>query len=177
MSSNRDSSLIMKRHYLLISKSAFLVSHCIVLRPQLIIRSFHNNMAPFLFGYQLEFERFPYLTNGPPSITPFILGVLSLLSSERLPKFRQYYSPLQNYVEMLVHTSPAESWQNIATSLLEHNTDDTRDVLDPELGIGPEEIVAACILASYMPEGQAQQRAYIAESAFKWARGWIKASE
>ena len=131
-------------------------------------------MAPFLFGYQLEYHRFPYLSDGPPSITPFILSVLSLLSSERLPAFNHLKGPLTSYVEELVHTSPAESWQNIASSRLEHNTDDTRDVLDPELGIGPEEIVAACILASYMPDGQAQQRTYIAESAFKWARGWIK---
>lgn len=137
--------------------------------------SFHENMTPFLFGYQLEFGRFPYLSDGPPSITPFILGVLCMLSSERIPQFRPYLVPLRAYVSGLLR-SPAESWQNIATSQLEHNTDEKNDVLDPELGIGPEEIVGACILATYMYEDNIGERAQIADMAFKWARGWIKVS-
>lgn len=136
--------------------------------------SFHTNMSPFLFGYQLEYHRFPYLSDGPPSITPFILGVLCSLSSTRLTAFRHYIAPLTSHVEDLLHHSPAESWQDISTSRLERNTDDTQDVLDPELGIGPEEIVAACILASFMRDDQIPHRLHIAECAFKWARGWIK---
>lgn len=96
-----------------------------------------------------------------------------MLSSERIPQFRPYLAPLRAEVLSLLG-SPAESWQNIVTSQLERNTDETRDVLDPELGIGPEEIVGACILAMYMYEDNPGDRARIAGEAFKWARGWIK---
>lgn len=133
-------------------------------------------MAPFMFGYQIEFGRFPYLTDGPVSITPFILSVQCLLAAERIPQFRSYCDPLAGYVTVLLRDSPAESWQNIAQSRESRNTDDANDVLDPELGIGPEEIVGACILATYGPKLEQGDRANIAESAFKWARGWIKVS-
>ena len=48
------------------------------------------------------------------------------------------------------------------------------DTLDPELGIGPEEIVGACILAMYW-RNTPEEAASIAAYAFTWARGWIKA--
>lgn len=46
------------------------------------------------------------------------------------------------------------------------------DPLDAEFGLGPEEIVAACVLATYMVDRR--EGALIARFAFRWARGWIR---
>lgn len=43
---------------------------------------------------------------------------------------------------------------------------------DPELGIGPEEIVAVCALASFI--SQREEAKMIATYAFTWAKGWTK---
>jgi hypothetical protein len=131
-------------------------------------------MAPFMFGYQLEIGRFPFLKEGLVSLTPFILGVMCTLSSERLPHSRELHESLKSHVVQLLKNSPAESWQNFEMSRAEENTDETVDKLDPELGIGPEEIVGACILASYMRTDELGSMSTIAEMAFTWARGWIK---
>jgi hypothetical protein len=127
-----------------------------------------------MFGYQLELGRFPFLQEGIITLTPFILGVMCMLSSERVPQFASQVDTFKAYVVELLHRSPAESWQNLALSKAEQNTDETIDKLDPELGIGPEEIVGACILAAYMRTDDFSDMSAIAEAAFTWARGWIK---
>lgn len=99
-----------------------------------------------------------------------------MLSSERVPEFYSHHDRLQEYVVKLLKNSPAESWQNFETSKADHNTDETIDKLDPELGIGPEEIVGACIVAAYMRTDDLDNMSTIAEMAFTWARGWIKVS-
>ncbi|EIW72567.1 hypothetical protein TREMEDRAFT_58737 [Tremella mesenterica DSM 1558] len=136
-----------------------------------LVAYFHANMSPLLFGYQLELGQFPYLPEGPRVITPLILGVMCLLASERIPKLFQYHTNLADEVKDLLLKSPAESWQDLA-SATKVIDDKDEDQLDPELGIGPEEIVAACVLATWMSERP--EAATIAASAFKWARGWIK---
>jgi hypothetical protein len=87
-----------------------------------------------------------------------------------------HHNDLKSYVAKLLRNSPAESWQDLESSKAVCNTDETIDKLDPELGIGPEEIVGACILASYMRSDELDNRSTIAEMAFTWARGWIKVS-
>jgi hypothetical protein len=129
-----------------------------------------------MFGYQLEIGRFPFLKEGLVSLTPFIMGIMCMLSSERVPESNSHYESLKVYVHKLLDESPAESWQNFAMSKAEYNTDETIDKLDPELGIGPEEIVGACIMAAYMRADEPSLPAAIAEMAFSWARGWIKVS-
>lgn len=52
--------------------------------------------------------------------------------------------------------------------------DDADDELDPELGIGLEEIVAACCLAMFRTNTAAAR--LINRHAFRWARGWVKVS-
>lgn len=46
------------------------------------------------------------------------------------------------------------------------------DKWEPELGIGPEEIVAACLLAAFISERD--QAKIIAVCAFTWVKGWTK---
>ena len=132
--------------------------------------SFHEHLSPSLFGYHLEFGHFPYLPDGPRTMTPFILAVLSLVSSERLSPFVNLHGPLRNEVTSLLLTSPAGSWQDLSTA---KTLDGGEDALDPELGIGPEEIVAACILATFWSDSPGDG-VVIASHAFRWARGWIK---
>lgn len=92
---------------------------------------------------------------------------------------------------MLMH-SPAESWQTFESSKEKgpngqegsnKTIDDVRlgpalemvdDTWDPELGIGPEEIVAVCALASFI--SQREEAKMIATYAFTWAKGWTKVS-
>lgn len=128
-----------------------------------------------MYGYQLEFGRFPYLAAGPTTITPLILAVLCLLGSERLAHLSYYRGALYGAVKTLLLESPAESWQRLGTAV-NKNPDgiNGEDELDPELGIGPEEIVGAAMLSMWI--GGRNDAMWIADVAFKWARGWIRVS-
>lgn len=124
----------------------------------------------FLYGYRLEFGEFPYLPQGPATITPFILAVLCMLGSQRIHSLSHLREPLEEAVKGLLLDSPSESWQSIKAN--ENNRDGQDDELDPELGIGPEEIIGAAVLSMWISDrGNAS---WIAASAFRWARGWIK---
>ena len=85
----------------------------------------------------------------------------------------------------MLMTSPAESWQTIQGSKEIRDAKNKEQVLgkaldadtndwDAELGIGPEEIVAACVLAAYI--GTKEHAKHIADYAFMWARGWTAVS-
>jgi hypothetical protein len=156
--------------------------------------SFHEHIAPHLFGYSLELCRFPYLPDGPRSITPFIFAVECLLASERVAELSQYHTRLAEETTDMMIKSPAESWMSFpgykpsptgvshpvevkgeqvlghAVSALSAITADHS--WEPELGIGPEEIVAACMLAAFISERD--QAKIIAVCAFTWAKGWTK---
>jgi hypothetical protein len=130
----------------------------------------------WLFGYRLEFNKFPYIPNGPCVMTPFILSVLCFISSERIPSMHGLQNILGQEVNTLLLNSPADSFIGTLASPLGGNGSrdegDADEELDPELGIGPEEIVGACALAMYTSDREIA--ATIAASAFRWARGWIK---
>nr|XP_019049434.1 hypothetical protein I302_03223 [Kwoniella bestiolae CBS 10118]OCF28364.1 hypothetical protein I302_03223 [Kwoniella bestiolae CBS 10118] len=138
-----------------------------------LVNYFHKSISPLLYGYPLQFYRFPYIA-GPGYITPLLLSVLCLISSERLSSFhKRYHHILAEEVTNLLQTSPAESWQRFEGGYTADFGDPEGDEpLDAEFGLGPEEIVAACMLATYMT--QREQASVIARSAFRWARGWIK---
>ncbi|WWC86430.1 uncharacterized protein L201_001307 [Kwoniella dendrophila CBS 6074] len=141
-----------------------------------LVKYFHKSLSPLLYGYPLSFYKFPYIS-GPKYITPLLLSVLCLISSERRNCFSiRYHTILAEEVTNLLETSPAESWQRFEIGIGYNTTDfgdpDGDEPLDAEFGLGPEEIVAACILATYMTERE--QASVIARSAFRWARGWIK---
>ncbi|KAK4684348.1 hypothetical protein P7C73_g5834, partial [Tremellales sp. Uapishka_1] len=128
-----------------------------------MVTYFHANVTPFLFGYELAFGKFPYHPQGPTAITPFILSVMCLVASERVKAFHPYRSVIGDAVTHYLKHSPADSFAKPG---------DDDDELDPETGIGPEEIVATCILAMFMDERKEART--IAGSAIKWATGWIK---
>ena len=142
-------------------------------------------MSPFLFGYHLQLRAFPYLPEGPTHITPFILAVECLLAAERIPNLYSYHDRLADAVLTMLMTSPAESWQTIQGSKEIRDAKAKEQVLgkafdgdttdwDAELGIGPEEIVAACTLATFI--GQKEHARHIAQYAFMWVRGWTAVS-
>ncbi|WWC58781.1 uncharacterized protein I303_101325 [Kwoniella dejecticola CBS 10117] len=139
-----------------------------------LVTFFHRSLSPLMYGYTLSFHQFPYLA-GPARITPLLLSVLCLISSDRISSEfeRRYHRILAEEVTNLLQTSPAESWQRFEGIYTPDFGDpDGDDPLDAEFGLGPEEIVASCILATYMT--QREQASVIARSAFRWARGWIR---
>lgn len=109
-------------------------------------------------------------------MTPFILSVLCFISSERVPSMHGHQAVLGNEVNQLLLNSPADSFISTLESPFNGGTglkdEDGEEELDPELGIGPEEIVGACVLATFTTDRESAST--IAASAFKWARGWIK---
>ncbi|WVF70291.1 hypothetical protein IAT40_005080 [Kwoniella sp. CBS 6097] len=137
-----------------------------------LVKYFHSHISVFLYGYNLQFQKFPYI-GGPSVITPLLLAVLCLISSERFSSLHHYHPALAEEVSKLLSTSPAESWQTFEGSsyTADFGDVDGDDPLDAEFGLGPEEIVAACVLATYMTERE--EAVLIARSAFRWARGWI----
>ncbi|WWD17687.1 hypothetical protein CI109_102128 [Kwoniella shandongensis] len=138
-----------------------------------MVNYFHRHLSYFLYGYQLQFRKFPYLEGGPATITPLILAVLCLATTDRNALFSRYHGALIEEVLLLLKTSPAESWQRFEGSYTADFGDvDSDEPLDAEFGLGPEEIVAACVLATWMTERE--EAAMIARSAFRWARGWIR---
>lgn len=144
-------------------------------------------MSPHLFGYDLQLRKFPYLSDGPRSITPFILAVECLLASERITELYPFHSPLADAVLQMMVTSPAESWQtfqgsrkdrdeqicSVGDALRRETAEDALD-WDPELGIGPEEIIGVCALSSFMSERDHAKT--ISVHAFSWAKGWANVS-
>ena len=87
----------------------------------------------------------------------------------------------------MIVTSPAESWQTFQGSRNDRTEQMSavgdaiqREVKgeelewDPELGIGPEEIVGVCALTSFMSERDHAKT--ISVHAFSWARGWASVS-
>ncbi|BEI84348.1 hypothetical protein CcaverHIS002_0409520 [Cutaneotrichosporon cavernicola] len=153
----------------------------------ILVDFFHSKLVRWLFGYRLEFDKFPYIPNGPCVMTPFILSVLCFISSERIPAMHGLQHTLGNEVNQLLLNSPADSFLSTLDSPFSSNAahlnaigvgsgsrddGDGEDELDPELGIGPEEIVGACMLAMFTVDRDIASA--IAASAFSWARGWIK---
>ena len=104
-------------------------------------------------------------------MTPFILGVTCLLGSERLPGYINHNQQIVLHVEHLLKTSPAGSWTTFEASRGDGKLVEAEDKLDPELGIGPEEIVGASILTMFTHDAHTRQ--IFADYAFRWARGWI----
>ena len=133
--------------------------------------SFHARMAVSLFGFQMAFGRFPYLLNGPSTITPLILATMCLVAAERLPPHHQYFVALKQEVERLLESSPGDSLFTQERPIRRPVLDDEDDI-DRELGIGPEEIIAACILTTFSSE--VAETHHTASLAFHWARGWTK---
>ncbi|WWD22221.1 hypothetical protein CI109_106712 [Kwoniella shandongensis] len=80
---------------------------------------------------------------------------------------------LQLEIDELLEGSPTESLFGPTTlPQLGDNNDAAADNWDPELGIGPEEVVAATVLALYSEDVTLAGR--LARCAFDWARGLME---
>lgn len=95
-----------------------------------------------------------------------------------MPELFHYHASLAEAVKKLLMESPAGSWRsidNVQEALVEGSLILGEDEIDPELGIGPEEIVAAAMLSLWMSDKALG--AEFAATAFRYARGWIKVSQ
>ncbi|ODO05929.1 hypothetical protein I350_04990 [Cryptococcus amylolentus CBS 6273] len=138
-----------------------------------LINYFHSRMSGFLYGYRLQLGHFPYLPEGPSTLTPLILAILCLVTCDHLPHLAHLRSPLQDEISSALNTSPAKSWQNFDATVSKDFGDlDGEDAIDAEFALGPEEIVGLCVVATWMVDRR--EAALIARVAFRWARGWIE---
>lgn len=117
-----------------------------------------NKHSRDMYGFPLQENKYPFLPSGLPTITPFICSVLCLVVAERVPTFHNLAPRLH---ELALQTCPVDDYV----------ADEVDPVHDIELGIGPEEITAACVLSMYMPsDGK------FSVAAFNWAQGLFKVS-
>jgi len=105
-------------------------------------------------------------------ITPFILSVICYISSEQRTSTQHLCQSLGDEVSLLLVNSPADTFlASLRPTEDPAHLDDESD-LDPELGIGIEEIVGALILALFMRDRD--KAGQTASTAFNWMRGFMR---
>ena len=128
-------------------------------------------MGPSLFGY--DPLQIPYHPGSGPFISPLILAVICAIASERDPKYppdlrvKLYHEALE-----LISSSPTGSFMNtvdLETVRLQP------EEWDPELGIGPEEVVAVSYLALFIDDRVRGPN--IARLSRRWVEGLINVSD
>lgn len=104
-------------------------------------------------------------------MTPFIMSVLCLAASKRSTEYKQHVGVLDGEVSDLLRqctlTGNVFGFDDIATESM-------GEIWDPELGIGPEEVVGAAVLALFSDDRKDAR--VTAATALKWAEGLIKVS-
>jgi hypothetical protein len=124
-----------------------------------------------MYGFTIRTYEYPFLAAGKSTITPYILSVMSLVAAERLPAFHPLVPALAaetsaaNLVELATATDP-----DVAEAYVTGETED-EPFFNVELGIGPEEITATSVLASFTT---APDSHIAAKAANEWARGFAK---
>jgi hypothetical protein len=117
-------------------------------------------------------SRWPYLPAGKSTITPLILGSICLIAAERIPRYHDTLSHLANsdLAESILNVSPGLSF---APGTDASQVNGLEPDLDLELGIGPEEICALLVYATFSCSPRSD---IIATTAFEWTRGYLKVS-
>jgi hypothetical protein len=124
-----------------------------------------------MYGFTIRTYEYPFLATGKSTVTPYILSVMALVAAERLPAFHPLVPALQmessvlNPVDLAAATDP-----EVAETYVTGETED-EPFFNVELGIGPEEITATAVLASF---STAQDSHVAAKAANEWARGFAK---
>ncbi len=133
--------------------------------------SFVETLAPVMYGFTIRTYEYPFLPAGKATITPYILTVMALVAAERLPAFHPLVPVLAqetsdtNPVELIAATDPesAECYRNGETG--------EEPIFNVELGLGPEEITATAVLASFSTSTDSH---VAGKAANEWARGFAK---
>lgn len=138
------------------------------------------HITQHLFGFPLQLGSWPYLPAGKSTITPLILGSICLIASERIPAYHSTVSRLvaSDLGDSILGATSGLSWAPIKEG--EERKEESRDGreaggeepdLDLELGIGPEEICALLVYASFSSSPRSDA---IARCGFEWTRGYLK---
>lgn len=129
----------------------------------LLVDFFHQHLSCFLCGFPLQLGAWPYLPEGGKSyITPLILGAMCLVAAERLPEFHHLVQPLTTELrDVILEVKPP------APPI----PGGEEPELDPELGIGVEEITALLIAATFV---NSRNSTNVAQLAFHWTRNYLK---
>lgn len=97
------------------------------------------------------------------------------VASERSTRHHSLSRALALEISDLLARSPADSlfWQIAQNGKSPDETlRNDEDEIDLEMGIGPEEVLGACILSSFSEDPS--RATELGLLAFRWARGWIK---
>ncbi|ORY85984.1 hypothetical protein BCR35DRAFT_302615 [Leucosporidium creatinivorum] len=146
---------------------------------EVLLDFFHAHLAPHFLGFPLQLRSWPYLPAGKSTITPLILGSICLVSAERIPAYHETVSRLvaSDLGESILNATAGLSWappkdgDKGETRGREGAAGGEEPDLDLELGIGPEEISALLIYASFSSSPRSDA---IARCAFEWTRGYLK---
>ncbi|KAM0786131.1 hypothetical protein ACM66B_006940 [Microbotryomycetes sp. NB124-2] len=143
---------------------------------EVLLDFFHAQLAPHFNGFVLRMRAWPYLPAGKSTITPLVLSSICLVAAERLPRYHLLLDRLESsdLTDPILNATPGKSFAPGSELTAGNNSSSNNGLepdLDPELGIGPEEISALLVYASF---SSSSRSAVIARTAFEWARGYLK---
>lgn len=112
----------------------------------------------------------PYLPTGKAFITPLILTSICMLAAERIPRYHDLCRTIagSDLGRAIVDATPGLAFAPGQDGATDNGLEPD---LDLELGIGPEEITALLLYASFSSSPRSD---IIAHTAFEWTRGYLK---
>ena len=118
------------------------------------------------------YRRWPYLPTGKAFITPLIFTSICMLAAERIPRYHDLRQSIarSDLGRAVVDATPGLAFAPGQEGASENGLEPD---LDLELGIGPEEITALLLYASFSSSPRSD---VIARTAFEWTRGYLKVS-
>lgn len=141
---------------------------------EVLVTFFHSHLAPHLLGFPFIDHAFPFLREGPRTMTPLVFGVVVLVAALRLPQYRYLVPDLESFLaESVLNVEPGNYFVATETAGGSEKKGEEPD-LDLELGIGPEEILGVCIYAMFGFSQRENRSHIIAQTAFEWTRGYLK---
>ena len=136
-------------------------------------RSFHTHLAPHLLGFPFVPNAFPFLREGPSTMTPLIFGVVCLVSALRIPSYHHLVPSLESFLaDSVLLVEPGNCFAEVEQGRRFERGEEPD--LDLELGIGPEEILALGIYSMFGFSQRPSRSHIIAQTAFEWTRGYLK---
>lgn len=126
----------------------------------------------------MQLRSWPFLPAGKSTITPLILGSICLISAERIPAYHSTVARLaaSDLECSILDAKPGLSWAKDSEGKERGGGSDRggeEPDLDLELGIGPEEISALLLYASFSCSPKSD---VIARAGFEWCRGHLRVS-
>jgi hypothetical protein len=137
--------------------------------------SFQAHLAPSLFGFPLKLGFWPFIPDvANTGITPLILASFCMIAAERMPQYHHIANrlALSDFGAAILDARPGQSFVQLSEADVQALNGAEPD-LDRGLGIGPEEVAALLVYATFSCSPRSD---LIARTAFEWTRGYLKVS-